>query len=225
MKVYALHGWAYSTEKWQEFVKELHSQKIELKMLYIPGLTSELKDVWDIDDYIKWLDTELPNEPVVLLGHSNGGRLALNFAWVYPDRVSQLILLDSAGVYHGGLHQLKRSLFKSLAKLGKKVTKNTKAKKILYKLARVNDYNDAPENMKQVMENMIQSDKSLNLDEISTPTSIIWGGEDKITPLTDGVTMHNRIQNSRFRIVDNGRHSPHFTHPEQVAKLVKSITK
>jgi pimeloyl-ACP methyl ester carboxylesterase len=36
----------------------------------------------------------------VLLGHSNGGRIALAFAEKYPDKVKQLVLIDSAGIYH-----------------------------------------------------------------------------------------------------------------------------
>jgi len=225
MTIYALHGWAYSVDKWQDFQRELQDRGIELKILKIPGLTAELKGVWDIDDYLSWLARELPEEPVVLLGHSNGGRLALNFAWVYPDRVSKLILLDSAGVHHGGLHKLKRDIFKQVAKAGKKLTKSPQARKALYKLARVSDYNRAPENMKKVMENMLSSDKDLRFEEIKTPTHIIWGGSDKVTPLTDGAIMQERLPHSTLRIVEEGRHSPHFTHASEVADLINLALK
>ncbi len=225
MKIYALHGWAYSTEKWADFKAALKEKHIDLEILLIPGLTAELEETWDIDDYIKWLCEELPNEPVVLLGHSNGGRLALNYAWVYPERVQQLILLDSAGIYHGGLQQVKRWVFGNLAKLGKKITTSEKAKKFLYKLARVRDYKEAPEHMKKVMQNMIESDKSIVLEEIQTPTTILWGANDKATPLSDGVTLHQRITNSSFHVIDEARHSPHFTHPVEVAGLIKAALK
>jgi len=225
MKIYGLHGWAYSTEKWQDFQRELQDRGIELVLLNIPGLTADLDQPWDIDDYLRWLSKELPEEPTIILGHSNGGRLALNFAWVYPDRVKQLILLDSAGVYHGGLSKLKRDVFKSIAKLGKNITNSPQAKAILYKLARVNDYNEAPEHMKKVMENMLNSDKDLVLEEIKSKSSIIWGGLDKVTPLTDGVEMHKRLPKSTMRVVEEGRHSPHFTHASEVADIVKLVTK
>jgi pimeloyl-ACP methyl ester carboxylesterase len=225
VKVFILHGWAYSTEKWQPFINALKERKIESKMLYIPGLTEELDEAWNIDDYIKWLAETLPNEPVIILGHSNGGRLALNYAYVYPDRVKQLILLDSAGIYHGGAAKLKRDAFKKIAKLGKKITKSETAKKILYKIARVNDYKEAPEHMKITMQNMIDSDEGLRLDEIQNKTSIIWGGMDKVTPLTDGVLMHKHIANSTFKVVGQGRHSPQFTHVDEVADIVKRVLK
>ena len=225
MKVYVLHGWAYSTEKWRPFIKALKQRKKDAKMLYIPGLTAELNEAWDIDDYIQWLAKELPNEPVVLLGHSNGGRLALNFAWVYPERVRHLVLLDSAGIYHGGLAAAKRKAFKLAAKAGKKITQNESAKKALYKVARVRDYDEAPEHMKVTMQNLLTSDKSLQLEEIKTPTSIIWGGMDKATPLPDGVEMHRQLEHSTFKVVDEGRHSPHFTHVDETADLVQKALK
>lgn len=221
MKVYALHGWAYSTEKWADFTAALKKRHIDLEILRIPGLTAELEEVWDIDDYIKWMSEELPSEPVVLLGHSNGGRLALNYAWVYPERVKHIILLDSAGVYHGGLQQIKRWVFRTIAKLGKKITSSEKAKAYLYKLARVRDYKEAPPHMKQVMQNMIDSDKSIMFEEIQTPTTILWGADDRVTPLADGVTLHQRIVHSTFHVIDEARHSPHFTHAEEVADHIK----
>jgi len=221
MKIYALHGWAYSTEKWQPLKEALKAKGYTLELLLIPGLTAELTTAWDIDDYIKWLNDELPSEPVILLGHSNGGRLALNFAWVYPERIKQLILIDSAGIYHGGLHQLKRTAFRNAAKIGKKITSSEKAQKVLYKLARVRDYKEAPEHMKIVMQNMINSDQSLNLAEITVPTAIIWGANDKVTPLTDGVKMQQQLSNSTFRVIEGARHSPQFTHIDEVVERIE----
>ncbi len=223
MKIYILHGWAYSTEKWQPFLEKLNSLNIETELLKIPGLTANLRATWDIDDYIKWLSDTLPPEPVVILGHSNGGRLALNFAWVYPERVSKLILLDSAGVPDKGLSRVKRLGFRFIAKVGKRFTKSPNMKKMLYKLARVKDYYDAPENTKKIMSNLIDSDDSLNLSEINTEISIFWGSEDKITPLRDGVHMQHELPNSVLHIIEGARHSPQFTNINELSRLVKEV--
>ncbi|MBP6880520.1 alpha/beta hydrolase [Candidatus Saccharibacteria bacterium] len=219
-KIYALHGWSYSTDKWESLLNEMASRNVDIEIIKIPGLTAPLKKVWNIDDYLTWLDEILPKEDVTLLGHSNGGRLALNFAWVYPDRVKKLILIDSAGVPDRGLARAKRIVFKVVAKVGKRVVESPLAKKSLYKLARVHDYNDASEMMKKVMTNMLVSDRSLDLSEIKTPTQIIWGADDSITPLRDGVHMKHELENARFSVVEGARHSPHFTHVHQVADLI-----
>src|SRR3989344_6868211 len=99
-KLIILHGWAYSTEKWKSFLNLLEEDGVEYEMLKIPGLTAPLKRVWTINDYMGWLRKQVISYklPVVLLGHSNGGRIAAAFAAKYPSKVSKLILIDSAGI-------------------------------------------------------------------------------------------------------------------------------
>lgn len=58
-------------------------------------------DSWMIPDYSSWLgkiSDALSWERFILLGHSLGGAVAMDFAVSNPDRVEQLILVDSAPV-------------------------------------------------------------------------------------------------------------------------------
>lgn len=224
-KIIILHGWTYSTEKWQTFLDILEKKSFQPTMLHVPGLTSENDKVWRTEGYINWLYEKIEKEKgkVVILGHSNGGRIALNFAIKYPEKIEKLILIDSAGIYHNELPlALKRVIFRTLAKLGKKLTSSNILKNILYKLAGENDYKNAPVNMKQTMINLLNSDKSLKPEKIQTPTLIIWGREDKITPLSDGILINNLIKDSKLEIISAAKHSPQFTHPNQVAEAIIS---
>ncbi len=119
-KLYILHGWAYRTDKWQPFLSALEKCGFEPVMIPIPGLTTPMQKPWTIDDFISYLEKTFPkNAPFFLLGHSNGGRLAIRFAIKHPGRIRHLILVDSAGVYHTDIHiQLKRSVFKLLSVIG-----------------------------------------------------------------------------------------------------------
>src|SRR6185437_424542 len=104
-KIIILHGWAYSTEKWKPFVEDLKKHEFTPIVLKIPGLTAPLENVWNIENYVEWLKKNLEKEDakVILLGHSNGGRIALAFATQYPEKIDTLILIDSAGIYHNEL--------------------------------------------------------------------------------------------------------------------------
>jgi len=222
-KVIILHGWTYSLEKWQVFLEILRKKGINPVMLKVPGLTSENNKVWNIEDYVNWLKEIVDKEKdkVILIGHSNGGRITANFAIKYPEKISKLILIDSAGIYHNELPlALKRVIFKTLAKFGKALKGSSMLKKAFYKLTGESDYKNANQNMKQTMINLLNSDKSLKPENIQTPTLIIWGKEDKITPLSDGKLMHGLIKNSELQIIENARHSPMFTHPKEVTNLI-----
>jgi len=225
-KIYILHGWAYSTEKWEPFLHTLKQNNIPYELLKIPGLTAPLNEAWTLDDYVAWLRKSIVNEKekVILLGHSNGGRISLAFALKYPEKVSQLFLIDSAGIYHNEFSLwLKRLAFKNLARF-KKIAYNTVLKNILYKLAREDDYNKAAPFMKKTMQNLIESDLSDQLQKIEIPTTIIWGENDTTTPVVDAAVMHEKIKDSKLFIIINARHSPQFTHVNEVSDiLIKEV--
>lgn len=227
-KIFILHGWAYSIEKWRSFVVLMKAKGFEPILLGIPGLTREIDRVWTIDDYVSWLNKELEaEEDVILVGHSNGGRIALTFAVKYPEKLKHLILIDSAGIYHRGLGIcLKRFLFKVVAKLGKKIVKSERLKNLLYKIVGESDYLRAAPLMKQTMVNLASTDLAPSLNKIVTPTLIIWGKLDKITPLSDGRQMRRLIKGSQLCVIDEAKHSPQFTHPQEVCqKIIDEIIK
>ena len=220
MKIIILHGWTKNLDKWNDFIKELDKKKMEYDFPKIPGLTKTLDKVWTLQDYVSWLKNIVGDEKVILIGHSNGGRIAIAFTNQYPQKVEKLILIDSAGIYHNELPlKIKRIVFKTIAKIGKKITPSKILKNLLYKVAQESDYKDLEENTKQTMINLISSDLKSILNQIKIPTLIIWGKEDKITPLSDGILMNSLIKNSKLSIVE-GKHSPYFTNPTEVAEII-----
>lgn len=221
MKIFILHGWAYSTEKWEPFLKLLERNGIEYELLKIPGLTAPLDEVWALSDYVDWLHRTTKNqERITLLGHSNGGRIAIAYTLKYPEKVSQLILIDSAGIYHKELLlRIKRFTFGNLAKL-KNFVNSEFLKKIFYRIVREKDYSQATPVMKKVLRNLTESDLTNNLEKINAKTTIIWGENDRTTPLSDGKLMKEKIKNSELFVIKNAGHSPQFSHPKEVVNMI-----
>lgn len=214
MGVIILHGWTTEIDKWNPFLKYLPG-----KLLKIPGLTEKIDRPWTLDDYVQWLAKKINNKSV-LIGHSNGGRIAIAFAARYPSKIKKLVLIDSAGIYHNELpHRLKMIAFRTIAKIGKAITTSERLKNLLYKLAREGDYKNANPIQRQTMINLISTDLTPLLSKISIPTLIIWGKDDKITPLSDGKLMRQKIKGSTIKILD-AKHSPQFTNPKEVARLI-----
>lgn len=243
-KIFIIHGWTYTTAKWQEFVGLMQASGFEVVQLTVPGLTESTDKAWTLETYVEWLKEKLSAEsssasnsakatsdlqkategkqnPIVI-GHSNGGRIALAFAAKYPDKIKQLILIDSAGIYHNELPlRIKRTVFGAAAKIGKKITQSETIRKILYKLAGESDYKNATPQMRKTMANLISADLAPELSKITAPTLIIWGAKDKATPLSDGRLMNQQIKNSSLYIIEGAGHSPHATNAKEVADVAR----
>lgn len=225
--LYILHGWTYELSKWNPLINKLKKAGYKPKILNIPGLTDKTDKSLNINDYIDWLYHMLPqNTPIILLGHSNGGRIALNYALKYPDKISRLILIDSAGIYDDKpISVVKRRFFKFIAKTGQLFTNSIFLKRLLYKLIGEKDYVTATPHMKNTMINLMNSDKNLNLENLRVPTAIIWGGNDRTTPLWMAYKLRHRIRGSTMQIIQKAGHSPQFSHFEQVYAIIhRAIT-
>lgn len=223
-RILVLHGWAYSTEKWADFVEQMKKAGKPVELLTIPGLTEATNKAWTLDDYVQWLKKKVGDDKVILIGHSNGGRISLAFTAHYPQNVAQLVLIDSAGIYHNELPiRLKRALFGSMARVGKRVTSSPLLRKLLYKAAHETDYRDADPLTQQTLVNMISVDLRDLLPKITVPTFIIWGEKDTATPLADGQLMHKQIRNSQLVVINQARHSPQFTHTSQVCQKIMEV--
>lgn len=220
-EILALHGWTTSIKKWGPFVDCLLQKKIKVQIPSIPGLTKKINKPLTLEDYVTWLKQMVGIKKVILLSHSNGGRIALSFAARYPQNVKKLILIDSAGIYHNELTlKIKRLVFDSVAKFGKRIAPSDRLRNVLYKLARESDYKNANQLQRQIMVNLISVDLTGLLSKIKVPTLIIWGEKDKNTPLSDGKLMNKLIRNSKLEVIKNSKHSPHYTHPKEVAKII-----
>lgn len=229
MTIYLLHGWAHhgqQEEKWALVRAELAKSGFETKLLKIPGLSASLEEVWHLDDYVKWLEQTLPSEPVILLGHSFGGQLAIRFAALFPQRVSQLILIDAAGRRPQNFtSKIKRFVFFYLAKWGKRITSADNWRTWFYRLVREKDYYIAPPQLRKTMSNILADEIVADLPKLTQSTLIIWGAWDKVTPLSQGKLFASRIANAKLEIIETARHSPQFTHPQEVAQIITVFLK
>ena len=221
MNLYIIHGWAYTTDPWQRTIALLKKQGITVEMLHVPGLTAPSKKVWTIEEYVAWADKNIP-DGAIALGHSNGGRILLNLCSDKPEKLRHLILLDAAGIYE---KSIKRDLMRKLSKIFAPLKKIPGLKKVVHKLTGASDYEKAPANMKKTLSNMLDSDKNLDPTKVTTPTSILWGMKDTITPPRQAVKLHEQISGSTLKTYANWNHAPYISHPDQLATAITNALK
>lgn len=214
--LYIIHGWTYTVAPWERTIALLKKQGLKVEMLHVPGLTTSSQKVWTIEDYTRWADRNIP-DGAVALGHSNGGRILLNLCVEKPNKLKHLILLDSAGIYE---NSTKRDLARGLSKKLSFLKKVPGITKVWHKLTGASDYARAPENMKQTLSNMLESDRRLHIEKVTTPTTILWGAADTVTPPHQAELIHEKIKDSTLQVFPDWTHAPYISHPAELAKAI-----
>lgn len=214
--LYVIHGWTYTVVPWETTIQILKRHGVEIKMLHVPGLTSPSEKVWTIEDYVDWADQNIPDGSIAL-GHSNGGRILLNLLSKNPQKLKHVILLDAAGIYE---ESKKRDIARKISKLMAPLKEIKPLRKVYHKVLGASDYDRAPENMKLTLANMLDSDKKLALDQVTTPASILWGKMDNVTPPRQALKMHRALKNSTLKFYDNWTHAPYICDPNGLAKAI-----
>ncbi len=160
-----------------------------------------------------------------MLGHSFGGRIAIKFASLYPEKIKKLILCDSAGlkpkpgpktkIIYWTAH-LGNALFspKPLNRL------KDSFRNFFYIFIRNRDYTKAKGTMKETIKKVLVEDLLPDLSKITTPTLIVWGEADKMVPVKYSRIINEKIKNSKLQVLPRIGHSPHLEVPQKLSEIV-----
>jgi pimeloyl-ACP methyl ester carboxylesterase len=99
-----LHGWGLAHRTYQNALSQLAGSGMRVYAPAMPGFggSTHLSDSeFSLDGYARWVSEFLRAvgivEPVVLVGHSFGGGVAIRTAHDWPAQVRQLVLVNSIG--------------------------------------------------------------------------------------------------------------------------------
>ncbi|MBQ8468657.1 MAG: alpha/beta hydrolase [Clostridia bacterium] len=157
---------------------------------------------------------------VVLLGHSFGGRIAIEFA--SKNSLAGLVLVDSAGIKPKFNLKKQFKIFKF--KICKRLVKLKLMNRERLNVFGSSDYQNCSPEMKKVFFNAIHYNQTGQLKNIDVPTQIIWGDCDIDTPLYMAKILEKKISHSKLNIIEGG----HFCFLEnkfQFYSIVKDFLK
>lgn len=226
-KIFLVHGWTHTLDKWHPLVNELIVCGFEPVLLRVPGLTQPSEEVWDIPKYVEWLHGAIDGaEPLYILGQSNGGRIAMAYDQAHPGKIKHLFLVSAAGVYDSRSRTvIKRLIAKPIAALLKPIVTG-KVRRVMYRIIGGRDYGNASENMQKTMQNVTGFDKTFDPSCVSAPTTLIWGSGDTYTPLANARVLEASIQHvDKLVVFDGVGHSSQFDKAGQVAAIIADTLK
>lgn len=217
-----LHGWGLHGSLYNDLKEELQKKNYIVYSIDLPGFGDEPlpSDKYNLDSYVEFVNKFLQSkkiEKVILLGHSFGGRIAVKYTWKYPQKVSKLILTGVPVIRN---MTVKKKIAFVVATIGGKIVKifpkniQQFTRKVLYFAIGEWDYYKAGK-LKQVFRNIIGEDLVQYVKEIKTPTLLVWGIEDKLTPVKDtDKIQHFMPQAIAVKVPQVGHRLP-ISHPHE----------
>ena len=184
----------------------------------------------------------------VVLGHSFGGQVALMYALRYPDRVSQLILMDTAADFRWHAEHAPDLLAKrgyrasTVAAARRFYSGDIEPRKVGITAMRFPYYHhigirDLPAmiaggfRMKRrpaahivgfgrLLKNWSVMDR---LREIDTPTLVVAGRDDFLFPPECQAILADRLPNATLEIIERAGHNPQHENPDALVDVIREF--
>lgn len=155
---------------------------------------------------------------VVLLGNSLGGHISLIFSKKFPEMVKGLVLTGSSGLYENSMGESypKRENYDYIKAKSEEVFFDpaVATKEIVDEVFEtVNDRNKLLRTL-AIAKSAIRHNMANDLPHMSTPTCLIWGENDIVTPPEVAKEFKSLLPNSNLYWIDQCGHAPMMEHPD-----------
>jgi pimeloyl-ACP methyl ester carboxylesterase len=224
--VLVLHGWGASIEAVHPILTGL-SPVGTVYALDLPGFgqTDIPVDPWGVEEYQEFVAAFMDGlsiESPAVVGHSNGGRIAIRMAATEPARVSRLVLVDSAGIRPKRTLRWYRRV--GMAKVGKYAARflgapGERARELLVGRAGSADYAAAGP-LRPTLVKLVNTDLRSLMPSITVPTLLVWGSEDTDTPISDARLMERLIPDAGVVVLEGAGHFSYIDQPAAFARIV-----
>ncbi|WP_353778994.1 alpha/beta fold hydrolase [Winogradskyella sp. 3972H.M.0a.05] len=165
-------------------------------------------------------------DEVILLGNSLGGHIGLYHTKMYPEKVKALIITGSSGLYESamGSGYTKRSDYEVIKKKAQDVFYDPEVatKEIVDEVyATVNDRNKLVKTL-AIAKSAIRHNMAKDLPKMQTPTCIIWGKNDSVTPPEVAEEFNDLLPDSELFWIDKCGHAAMMEHPDLFNEILDS---
>ena len=227
-----MHGSGLTHIVWSLHEQFYASQGFNILSVDLPGHGNSegpsLKSIEEISDWVKSLMNVLDIKKIIIIGHSQGCLVGIDFASRYSNLINDLVLV--AGSYKMPVNQDlidyaeagDEKVILLMMKWGYEGSKafigGNPIKKIINSSREIREVLAVDLNAC----NNYKSGKE-SLEKINCPTLCIFGDLDKMVPLEMGNKMASMIKNSEKKIINNCGHMIIFEKAFEMRKIVKEF--
>ena len=198
----------------------------ELPIYDMPILKTTVKNFAKfLEDFIEYKGLK----DVILLGNSLGGHIGLLHTKMFPKMVKALVITGSSGLYESAMGDgyPKRGDYEFIKKKAQDVFYDPEVatKEIVDEVfATVNDRMKLVKTL-AIAKSAIRHNMSKDLPHMKTPTCIIWGENDTVTPPNVAKEFHELLPDSDLYWIEKCGHAPMMEHPEDFNRILDAWLK
>jgi pimeloyl-ACP methyl ester carboxylesterase len=217
-----IHGSGAHSIVWSYQVSRL-SKQYKIIAPDLPGHgESEGIPLSSAEEYAYWLDCfteQLGLSSFFLLGHSFGGAIAQEYAHAYPQKVKGLILIST------GTGFKLSSTYSQLHKQGVDIDRLAGASELPQAFIKGYKFLESVGGATLHADLLAagQFDSSSWITSIKTPSLIIWGSSDIITPQELPENLSRKLPMSKFHIIARAGHVVMVEAPDDFNAVVKEF--
>jgi len=227
-KIIFVHGSGLSTPIWYR-LRDYLAPFIEVVLIDLPGHGRSPGNGYDsIEGYRDAIFNTIKGsdlEGCYMAGHSLGGAIAMSFAIAYPEMIKGLILLGT-GARLKVLPQILEGILSNKEETLKQIIKFAFSDKTDEGLVEIH-YHETSKCPEEIVYRDFYACDRFNimdrLDVISSPTLILCGRDDKLTPPKYAEYLNSRIKNSKLIIIEDAGHMLMLEKPEEVGIAIKGF--
>jgi pimeloyl-ACP methyl ester carboxylesterase len=187
-------------------------------------------------------------EQAVMVGHSLGGGIALEFTYLFPDRVRGLVLVASGGlgpevnlllraptlpgagwvlpvIASGFARRQGNALARGLKMVG--VKGSTDVAEAWHGFEQLADSESRRAFLATIRSVVGPEGQRVSATEllplIRMPVLVVWGDRDRMIPVSHAQAAVEHFPDARLVVFEQAGHFPHLDHPERFAELVRSF--
>ncbi len=228
--VIILHGWGDDLRSWR-FVSESLSKTYQVILLDLPGFggTQSPNSPWGLSDYASFIAAFLRkldvNDLYAVIGHSNGGAIAIRGCADAELKPEKLVLISSAGLrgeYNGRIKAMRM-----VTKAGRAITSplpksvKQKLRKQVYKS--IGSDMLVAEHLQDTFKKIVTDDVRDDATRIQVPTLLLYGAQDEQTPPYYGQTFKDLIRDSRLILYSKSGHFLQIDRPTEIIKAIREF--
>jgi pimeloyl-ACP methyl ester carboxylesterase len=186
---------------------------------------------------------------VTLVGHSLGGGVAMQFAWLFPERCERLVLVSSGGlgrdvspilraptlpgagwvlplVSNSLLLRGGELLARQLSRAG--LRSGPDLEELWRGYVSLGDADKRRAFLATIRTVVDPSGQMISALErlpalAHIPTLLVWGARDRLIPVAHGIAAHQAIPGSQLEVFERAGHAPHLSDPPRFAALLRDF--